>query len=237
MTSEERGYASHDCGGDVAAYVLGALEREEAEAFRGHLGTCAICRDEVSALERVADVLPMAATQYEVPRELRRRVLTAVRAEPRGDAEPARAPRVLGPAGLFLRLPRPALAAALAAVLALAAVAGGVIGSGGSSGGARVISATASAGSAQLRLSGGHAELIVRDFPSPPAGHVYEVWLQRRGRPPAPTSTLFTVTSRGSGDVGLAGNLHGVQEVLVTPEPAGGSLVPTHKPVIAARLT
>ena len=35
----------------------------------------------------------------------------------------------------------------------------------------------------------------------------------------------------------MPGNLHGVSQVMVTPEPAGGTLVPTHPPVIVAPLT
>ena len=83
MSSGERSTREHECGGDAAAYVLGALSPEEAEAFRTHLSGCAICRDEVATLQRVADALPMAAQQYEVPRGLRRRKRRAVRAEPR----------------------------------------------------------------------------------------------------------------------------------------------------------
>jgi hypothetical protein len=62
------------------------------------------------------------------------------------------------------------------------------------------------------------------------------VWLKRGAAAPAPTPTLFSVTRAGAADVGVAGSLRGVTEVLVTPEPAGGSLVPTHTPVIVARL-
>jgi anti-sigma-K factor RskA len=222
----------HDCGGDAAAYVLGALDAAEAEAFRAHMATCIICRDEVAALQRVADALPMAAPQYEAPSGLRRRVLADVRAEPRGQpsAQRPRSPRI--------RLPRPVLAGALAVVLALVVVGVVELASGGSSG-VRVISAhvTAADASAQLRVAGGRAELVVRHFPAPPAGHIYEVWLQRGHSAPSPTKTLFSVTSSGAGNIGLPNSLNGVSAVLVTPEPAGGSLAPTHTPVIVAQLT
>ena len=128
--------------------------------------------------------------------------------------------------------------AAVAALAATAAIVGGVeLSSSGSS--ARVIQANVigSSGQAQLRLSGNSAELVVRDFPSPPAGKIYEVWLRRAASPLSPTSALFSVTSSGAGDVVVPGDLHGVSEVLVTPEPAGGSEAPTHPPVIVARLT
>jgi hypothetical protein len=54
---------------------------------------------------------------------------------------------------------------------------------------------------------------------------------------PAPTSALFGVTASGDGDVDVPGNLKGITEVLVTPEPAGGSQTPTHAPVIRAVLS
>ena len=64
--------------GDAAAYVLGALEPHEVEPFRHHLASCAICRDEVAALQVVADMLPSAVSPSEVPRGLRKRVLATV---------------------------------------------------------------------------------------------------------------------------------------------------------------
>jgi anti-sigma-K factor RskA len=225
---------THDCGGEAAAYVLGALPAEEIDSFRRHMSGCAVCRDEVAALEPVVDILPMAAPQYELPRGLRRKVLGAAREE-QHEAAAARHRRrsVAG----WVRLPLPGLAAALVAVIGLAVVAGVELGSSTGSGGTRVIAATTSAGTAEVKISGGHAELVVRDLPPPPAGHIYEVWLKRDGQPPSPTSTLFSVTSNGGGAIGLPGTLHGVRQVLVTPEPSGGSLAPTHAPVIEAQLT
>jgi hypothetical protein len=125
------------------------------------------------------------------------------------------------------------------ALAAAVAIVGGIELASTGSGGPRVIQAsvTGSPGSAQLRVTGGHAELTVRNLPAPPPGHIYEVWLKRPNRAPAPTSALFSVTSTGAGDVGVPGDLRGVSEVLVTPERAGGSLVPTHAPVIVARLS
>jgi anti-sigma factor RsiW len=230
MTEQDPMAETRDCGGDAAAYVLGALEPEEAEAFRAHLAGCAVCRDEMTALQQVVDALPMAAPQQPVPRGLRRRLRRAVRAAPK--LEVARS-RHLRPVALA----RPLIAGA-AALAVVAAVGGIELGSGGSSA-TRVIRASVfgSSGSAEVRLRSGHAQLIMRHFPQPPSGRIYQVWLERGQPPPSPTSALFSVTSSGAGDVGVPGDLRGVSEVLVTPEPAGGSLVPTHTPVIVARLT
>ncbi len=236
MTQGDTMSEQHDCGSDAAAFVLGALEPSEADAFRAHMATCVVCRDEVATLEHVVDALPMAAPQYQAPRALRRRVFKAIRSEPR--QTPATAGRWSRRPSLGLAMTRAALGLGMAVVVALA-VAGGIeLGSPGSSG-TRLIQASvpASSASAQLRVTGAHGELIVRDMPPPPSGKVYEIWLQRGTAAPSPTSALFSVTSSGSGDVGVPGSLHGVSRVLVTPEPAGGSRAPTHAPVVIAQLT
>ena len=227
--------AAHDRCGDAAAYVLGALEPHEAEEFRRHLASCAVCRDEVTAFEQVTDALPMAAPYQPVPKGLRRRVLRAVRAEPK--PAPASAPRER----LLRRmraLPRPAFAVA-GLLVATIVIGGGIELASTNSTGPRLIQANVIGlpGTAQLRIVGGRADLVLNHMPPPPPGHIYELWLKRGDRPPSPTRTLFSVTSAGAADVGVTGDLHGVSEVLVTPEPAGGSLTPTHAPVIVAQLT
>jgi anti-sigma-K factor RskA len=206
-----------DCAGNAAAYVLGALEAGETAAYLRHLQTCPFCADEVTALGGVTEALPMTAPQYRVPRRLRRRVVRTVRAESR---RPRARPRL-----------RAAFAGALAVVLAVVAV--GVLARGGG-GGPKIIHAMVrgSTATAELRLSGGHAELVVRRMPPPPPGRIYEVWLRRHGAAPSPTTALFSVTTDGAADVGLPGGVRGVSEVLVTQEPAGGSRIPAGLPVI-----
>ncbi len=68
----------HDCSGDAAAYVLGALEEHEVAPFLRHADGCAICRDELASLQVVADMLPAAVSPVSAPRGLRRRVLATV---------------------------------------------------------------------------------------------------------------------------------------------------------------
>jgi anti-sigma-K factor RskA len=224
-----------DCGRDTAAYVLGALEPGEAEAFRRHLSDCAVCRDEIATLRSVADALPLAVPQLPPPRGLKRRVMHGVRAEARAS------PRAVAGRTIFRPLAvRPALAGAVAAI-ALAGVTTGVLelASGGPSS-ARVIQASvsgrASSASAVLRVSSGRVELRVARMPPPAAGRIYEVWLKRPGSPPQPTSALFDVTSTGAAAVDVPGDLHGVSQVLVTSEPLGGSAVPSETPEITAQL-
>jgi anti-sigma factor RsiW len=232
MTGTEHSSDTRDCGGDVAAYVLGALEPGEVEAFRAHLETCVVCRDELVAFQHVVDVLPMSAAQHPAPRRLRRRVMRAVNSEPKHEPAPGLLPRLAALIG-----PRPGLALGTGLAVLLLVVGGVLVGS-SSSPRTRVFAAQVTgSGTATVKVTGGEAELIVRHFAPPPAGEIYEVWLGRPNRAPAPTSALFSVTAKGDGDVDIPGNLHGVSLVMVTPEPAGGSPVPTHPPVIRAQLT
>ncbi len=214
---------NHDRSSDAAAYALGALQPAEAEAFRRHLAECASCRDELAQFQHAADSLPLSAPQLEAPRELRQRVMAQVKAEPRASAAPRRKRPLIRPAAL----------AAVLTVAALAVVGGIELSSGGSSA-ARVISAKV--GDAQLRVSGDRGELVVQRLSPPPVGRIYELWIERGAQAPAP-STLFSVTSRHTALVGIPGSLHGVSAVLVTQEPAGGTLAPTQTPVIVTRLS
>lgn len=233
MSENENMSGPHDCGGDAAAYVLGALTPSEEEAFVRHLDECSICRDEVDALGGVVQVLPMATPQYPAPRRLRRRVLKAVRQEPRSGARtlPARIPSRL--------TARPGLAAGftIGPVALAAVVVSLILASGG--GGGRVIQArvTGISGTAQLRIKSGHGELTVRHLTRPRPGDVYEVWVKAPGRNPVPASVLFSVSSAGNAEVGLPRSLNGISQVMVTAEPEGGSPVPTSQPVIQAKLS
>jgi hypothetical protein len=188
---------------------------------------CAACQEEVEAFEQVTTALPAASPPREVPKALRRRVMREVRATPKAAAA-SRPSRAWPPARLPL-----AWAGGLAAVV-VAVIVAVALSSGGSSG-TRVIQA--SVGSAQLRIAGGRADLIVHRLPPPPTGRIYEMWVQRGKSQPVPTGTLFSTTASGTASVGVPGGLHGVTAVMVTQERAGGSLVPTSAPVIVARVT
>lgn len=226
---------TRDCGTDVAAYALGALDTAEAEAFRRHLDGCSVCREELIAFQEVVNAVPMAAEQYRAPETLRHRILAIPEAEPKAKPEAAQRSRRRG--GWRFSLPRPALA--LGAVVLVAAIAVAAISLTSSSSSTRVYQAQVSgvSGTAQLRVSDGHAVLVVHHFSPPPAGKIYQVWLGRANRAPQPTAALFSVNTKGEGDVDVPGSLNGVQQVMVTPEPPGGSKAPTHAPVINAKLT
>jgi hypothetical protein len=247
------------CGGNAAPYVLGALTADEHEAFRVHLESCSVCREEVAALQLVASALPAAAPQLSAPPALKRRVMSSVlddarrresraadvrashdAADARGGADARVAARggSGGRAGAWLRWrPNVAVATLAAAVIALAVVA---LTSGGGAGGTRVIPATIvfPRASASLSVSDGRAQLDVAGMPQSALGRVYEVWTKRSASAsPQPTDALFTVSSAGDATVGVPGGVDDVREVMVTSEPLGGSRVPTLPALIVARVS
>lgn len=235
--TEDTNATHRDCGTNAAAYALGALETDEAQVFARHITTCVVCRDEVAAFQGIVDALPLAAAQMPAPQRLRRSLLCSVRMEP--TAIGASTERMRGRGRMRWARARPALAAAAALALAAGVIAAIELPSNGPTGThlrTRVIRASVAipTASAVLRVSAGRAELVLHHFPTPPAGKVYEVWLERNGQPPMPTDALFSVTSTGSGVVDVPGDLRRIDQVLVTPEPLGGSSRPTHAPVIAA---
>jgi anti-sigma-K factor RskA len=64
---------------DLAGWVLGALDADEAEAFERHLEGCDDCKAEVDELERLPALLSIAAPPVELPGDLEERTIAAVR--------------------------------------------------------------------------------------------------------------------------------------------------------------
>ena len=172
MNDRDRTPQNRECGGDVAAYALGALDPAEADAFLRHLDTCSVCRDELASFQEVVTALPMSAPRHRASPELRRRVLRAIDDEPAPAGAPRRAARGRVRVSRWA-VPRSALAFSTAlAILVLAFVAVSLTSSSGP--GTRVIDAKVTGhGTAQLRIGRGQAELVVHHFSPPPAGQIY----------------------------------------------------------------
>ena len=234
MSGEHRSTSAEGCGANAAPYVLGALGEDEYEAFVAHLDSCAVCREEVAALQLAADALPVAAPQLRAPTELKEQVMASVREDAlRRRRAVSSSRRSWGLASLATR-PAFALAGAGAVIALLAVLALG----GGGAGGGRIVRAQvlAAGARASVRLHARHAELRIAGLPQTAPNRVYEVWVQRSGAP-QPTNALFTVTRSGSATVGVPGNIAGAKVNMVTSEPVGGSRVPTRAPVIVAKLS
>jgi anti-sigma-K factor RskA len=227
----------------IGAYVLGALPPEELDAFQAHLRDCPQCRRDVDELRVAADALPVSVAPVAPPPALKGRIMAVVESEAellaaagrRADvpdsapAKPSRRRRGLGD-----WLMRPGVALACAAVLLVAGGVAGIALSGGDDGRTVVATATDPRADVTLEIHEDGATLVARDMPPPPQGRIYQVWLKRPGSDPEPTSVLWSTRADGSADVAVPGSLDGVEAVLVTDEPQGGSDVPSKAPVITA---
>jgi len=208
-------------------YALRALDDREAESMREHLDHCAVCRAELAEVAPVLDLLAASSPVVPAPTPLRDRVLAVVRSEAEllnaagqsADRPPAR------PTRWRLRPVAAMAAAAAAAAMGVGVLVGVALQDGPGNLSLHQTRATvaSSRGSAVLRQAGGRADLSVSDLASPPAGRIYQVWLQRPGRAADATDALFTVDSSGHAAVAVPGSLRGVQRVMVTAERMGGS--------------
>ena len=228
----------------VGAYVLGALERDECDGFEAHLAECEICRRDVAELRVAADALPVSVPIVSPPPALKGRIMAVVESE----AE------LLAAAGRRADEPAPARRRRGRLLAGRLAVAPGRR--------ARVRARAARrrrprGGAAERRRGCPHRRrrrrrrraprcgsrstttarsCSCRDMPAPPAGRIYQVWLKRPGKDPEPTSVLWSTRGDGSAEVAVPGSLEGVEAVLVTDEPPGGSETPSKAPVITAAI-
>ncbi len=233
----------HEWADAVGAYLLEALPDDERGAFEAHLETCAVCQEDVEMLRVASDALPCSVRQLSPPPELKGRIMAVVQAEAdllaaaAGDrADLPERPRQRGWLGWLTA--RPGFAAAGVALLLLVGGVGGALVSQG--GDDRTIKvplpkARVADGYAALTIHETDSKLTVVGMPAPPKDRVYQVWIKRPGQDPEPTSALFTPRRDGHGSVAVPGSLKGVEAVLVTDEPEGGSPVPTREPIVAVK--
>lgn len=232
----------HDRFADAAgAYVLYALADDEVVAYEAHLAGCGRCREEVARLQVAADALPASPEQYAPPPELKLRIMAVVESEAEllqaAGARADRPPRRRDRAAVLRRgwwSLRPGLAVAATVAVLAVGVAGGII-LGGGSGTRTVVASTAPAGARVelIQREGSHSTLVARRLPTPGRDRVYQVWLKSGKAAPKPTNALFGVRPDGSASVDVPGSLKGVDAVLVTSEPAGGSQAPTRDPILS----
>jgi len=226
----------------VGSYLLDALPPEERDGFASHLEACPVCRHDAEELGVAADALPLSVPLVPPPAALKDRIMSVVESEAellaaagRGADEPPRerASKRRGFLGGWLL--RPGIALACAAVLL---VAGGLAGSllaGGDPEPRTVVAQTTAPGAeVRLEIRDEASTLVARGMPAPPGDRIYQVWIKRPGRDPEPTSVLWSTRDDGSAEVAVPGSLEGVEAVLVTDEPQGGSEAPTAAPVITA---
>jgi len=220
-------------GEDLAAYALGALEPREAAELERHLEGCDRCRNELRWFEPAVRLLPESVERQEPPPRLRAALMTAVRAEAQPESRHERSglfPARLreGFAGRGMRI-----ATGLAVVaFAIAAVAGYEIGKGGSGGGGGGSTLVSSEHGITARMvqEGDGGTLHLADVHQLPPGKVLEAWVRREGTVEA-VPALMVPDRKGQAETTIA-DMNGVDTVMVTEEPQGGSEEPTSPAIV-----
>lgn len=215
---------------DLPAYLLGALEPGEQAELERHIGGCAECRAELVWLRPAVNLLPETAESVEPPAELRERIVGQARSE----ARPAKAARARRP---LFRSWRPVVGLATVA-LVLAAVAGYAIRAGESGdGGSATTVATAGRApgvTAKMIGEGDAGTLKLANVRQLPPDRVLEAWIRRDGQV-TPVRSLFVPDSDGRASTTIP-NTRGVEVVMVTAEPQGGSASPTSVPIVTLKM-
>lgn len=218
---------------DLAAYMLGALEPGEAAALERHLADCERCREELRWLTPAVQSLPEAVGRQEPPRRLRESLMAEVRADARrARGEAPRERRGWLPDWLRGRGLRVATGFAVVA-LVVAAVAGYEIGKGGSGegGGGSTLSSRQPDGiTVTMVREGDGGTLKLAHVHQTAPGKVLEAWVRREGQVEA-VPALFAPDRGGRAETTIA-DMNGVDTVMVTEEPQGGSKEPTSPPIV-----
>jgi anti-sigma-K factor RskA len=211
---------------DIAAYLLGSLEPGEAAEVEQHLAACEECRSELEWLRPAAQVLPESVERVEPPAQLRSRIMGEVEA----DAGRKRSGIRFGGRMRALGL-RPAVGLATLALL-VAGVAGYAIRDSGSGSATTTVAAGHAPGvTAKMVRDGDSGTLRLANVRQLPRDEVLQAWVQR-GKRVESAKTLF-VPNRDGTATAVIDDMQGVDTVMVTAEPRGGSNYPTSEPIVS----
>jgi anti-sigma-K factor RskA len=221
--------SDHKCWSeDLAAYVLGALEADEAAALERHLDDCERCREEMRWLQPAVHTLPESVARQEPPRQLRQSLMAEVRADARAERSPStsRWRSLWATRGM-----RVATGFAVVALVA-AAVVGYEVGDGGSgeSPGSTVVSQQPGGITVKMVSEGDGGKLHLSGVDPLPSDKVLEAWVERDGKVEA-VPALFVPDRNGQAETTIE-DMTGVKTVMVTKEPPGGSDAPTGEPIV-----
>ncbi len=214
---------------EAAAYVLGALEPGEAADFERHAAGCADCRAELRWLRPAVNLLPASVEQVDPPAELRARILDQARSEPARPAPSKARRRFLRRAGGRWRAsrpwpwrlpPSPATRSEAAAPEETR----------------RPPSPPATLPARSPRSSGSatRGPCAWPNMPQLPKNRVLQAWVQRGKRVKA-AGGLFVADREGRAATTIP-DMKGVDAVMVTAEPRGGSEFPTTEPMVTVSM-
>jgi anti-sigma-K factor RskA len=219
---------------EAAAFALGALDADRVDDFREHLEGCERCQKELRWLEPAVRALPEAVEQQAPPPGLKARLMEEVQADVAAEGREGASARHgfrewlagLDVGGLTWK----PLAGIAAVVLIVAAGIGYAIGSGGGSNVHTWESEQPGGIQASVVREGDQGVLRLTGLDPVPKGKTLEAWVQR-GEAIEPVKALFIPDQEGNASTQI-GDLAGVDAVMVTEEPAGGTKMPTTEPFV-----
>jgi anti-sigma-K factor RskA len=216
--------------GELAAYLLGALEPGEAAELERHLAGCEACRTELEWLRPAVQLLPESAPRVEAPPELRGRLVEQVRSE--AESTPTLSHKRRWSIGGWDLRPLAGLAS-LALVVAAVAY---TIGSGDSGGGntTTVVAGHSPGVVAKMVRDGSSGTLHLTNLHQLPPDKVLQAWVQR-GKRVVSAKALFVPNRDGTASATID-DMEGVNIVMVTAEPRGGSVQPTGAPIVSVAI-
>ena len=209
---------------DLAAYMLGALESREAGEFERHLEGCERCQNEMRWFEPALQVLPESVERQEPPPRLREALMAEVRADVQPEQRAAKKRS-------WSWFSRPAVAFAVL-VLAVVLGVGYEIGKGGSDngGGASPLVIHENGITMKMVPEGDGGTLHLANLHQLPPDKVLEAWVRREGKIEA-VPALLVPDRKGQAETAVA-DMSGVDTVMVTEEPQGGSEEPTGAAIV-----
>ncbi|HST69553.1 MAG TPA: anti-sigma factor [Solirubrobacterales bacterium] len=211
---------------ELAAYMLGALDPREAEDFERHLEGCEHCQEELRWLEPAVHSLPDGVERAEPPPQLRASLMAEVRAEAEAETRPAPAK----PAGRRRWFMKPAVGFAVLALL-VAGVVGYEVGKdGGGSDNPVAFEKQINGMTVTMIQEGDGGRLELAGVPQPPEDKVFEAWVERDGEVEA-VPALIVPDRHGHAETTIA-DMSGVETLMITVEPRGGSETPTGETVM-----
>lgn len=219
----------------LAAYALGALEPGEAAEVETHLAECDRCRAHLRWLEPALQVLPESVERIEPRKGVRDRLMAEVRADAKraqaGAHERSGFRRIAGWLGGSAYGWKPAAALAAVALLAVAIV-GYEVGSNDSGDAPPVVLTQEEPSGIDVRMTSDDegGTLKLEGVEPLPDDRVLEAWVQREGEVEA-VPALFVPNHEGKASTVIE-DMDGVEVVMVTREPEGGSETPTSDPIV-----
>lgn len=241
----------------LPAYVLGALDADEAFKIAEHLRDCSACRDEAEEFRAIVGLLPYCVPAQDPPAHLKRQLFARISAaaDTHHIARVTHAQSLARPAGIVFA-PR-WMSAITALSLLMALVMGGMLfesrlsiarreqeiasflSSRGTVGHPLTPPRPNGAISAKMYMQKGHNRvvLVVAGLPPPEPGKTYQFWFATE-KYQVPSHT-FTVGDDGSAEllIDAPTRVDTYVEVMVTVEQDGGSQQPSGNVILAAKLS